>query len=88
MSYKLALQVQVLVTFSEHVVPVQNILLSSEFPRYPAQKQSTMKLTKTAAVKLSEHIHIACLLSTSLASCNLIKWIQAFCSRHYTQHQQ
>jgi len=40
-----------------------------------------MKLTKKAAVKLSDHTPIACLLSTSLASCNLKNGF-----RHFVPH--
>jgi len=43
-----------------------------------------MKLTKNAPVKLSVHTPITYLVSTSLASCNLKKWIQGFFSTHYT----
>jgi len=37
-----------------------------------------MKLTKKAAVKLSDYTHITYLLSTSLASCNLKNGFRCF----------
>jgi len=37
-----------------------------------------MKLTKKAAVKLSDHTHITCLLSTLLTSCNLNNEFRSF----------
>jgi len=58
MSHKLALHV--LISFIEQVVPIHKhiTVLYSEFPRYQEQKQSQMKPTKNAKVKLSDHTHI------------------------------
>jgi len=41
-----------------------------------------MKITEKAAVKLSDYTPTMSVLSTSLASCNPKKLIQAFCSTH------
>jgi len=44
-----------------------------------------MKLTKKAAVKLSDHTPIAYLLSTSLASCNLKNGFRRFVPQLYVK---
>jgi len=67
MSYKLALQV--LVTFSEQVVPIQKHITLFWTPSVSGTKTVTMKLTKKVAVKCSVHTPITHLLSTSLVSC-------------------
>jgi len=46
-------------------------------------KTFTMKLTKKAAVKLSDHTLIAYLLNTSLASCNLENGFRRFVPQLY-----
>ena len=55
MSYRWALRV--LVTFTEQVVPIQKHNALFWIPSMSGTKTATMKLTKRAAVKLSEHTH-------------------------------
>ena len=54
----------VLVTFTEQVVPIQRHITSSWIPSISGTKTATMKPTKKAAVKLSDHNPITYLLST------------------------
>jgi len=80
LSYKLALHV--LVTFTEQVFPIHEHINLFWVASTSGTKTVTMKLTKKAAVKLSDHTPII-KLNTSLGSCNFWKCIQAFCSIHY-----
>ena len=69
MSYKLALHL--LTIFTEQAVSIHKHITLFWIPSISGTKTVTMKLTKKAAVKLSDRSPITYLLSTSLASCNL-----------------
>jgi len=77
MSYKLALHV--LVTFTEEVARHKHIT-SFWIPSIAGTNTVTMKLTKKAVVKLSDHTPITYLLSSSVpvASCHLQNGFRRF----------
>jgi len=58
MSYKSPLHV--LATFTEQVVPIHKYITLFSIPSISATKTVTMKLTKKAEVKLSDHSHFTC----------------------------
>jgi len=86
MSYKLSLHV--LVTFTEQVVPIHKHITLFWIPSISATKAVTLKLTKKAAVRLSDHIPITYLLSASLASCNLRNGFRRFVPRIIRNNNQ
>jgi len=69
MLYKLTLHV--LVTFTEQVVPIHKHITLFSISSISGTKTVTMKLTKKAALQLSDHSPFTYLLSTTLTSCNL-----------------
>ena len=73
-------RLHVLVTFTEQVVPIHKHITLFWIPSISGTKTVTMKLTKKAAVKLSDYTSITYLLSTSLASCKLKNGFRRFVS--------
>jgi len=76
MSCKLALHM--LVAFTEKVVPKHKHISLFSIPSISGTKTVTIKLTKKAAMKLSDYTPITYSLSTSLASCNLNNGFRRF----------